>query len=392
MKKDVLFIMPNLGSGGAEKALTTMLSLFDYGRYEVDLMLFRREGLFLPDVPTEVNIIDGGENYCAFDASASAYIKSRLIRFDISSVINRIVYSKALNANNRSKAWRCMKKALAKPQKHYDVAIAYLEGNSIYYCVDCIDADKKIGYVHNDYNGLGLDKNFDRPFFEKLDYLVTVSDECANVLRETFSEAASKVRMLENLISPSLLKSLAKNIPDEYKTNSKKLLTVGRFSSQKGYDMAVEAAEILDKKGYDFKWFAVGKGDLMPQIQQEISKRSLQEKFILLGEKSNPYPYINSCDIYVQPSYFEGKSIAIDEAKAFAKPIVCTSFPTVYDQLTDGKTALLAETNPQSIAEKIEVLLNDETLCTTLSDNLKKEKIGNEEEIDKFYRLLEGKL
>ena len=384
--------MPKLGSGGAEKALTTLLSIFDYESYDVDLMLFRREGIFLADVPEKVNIIDGGENYAAFDSSAAAYIKSKLLSFDFKSALNRIEYSKALNSGNRAKTWQCLKKALYKPQKHYDAAVAYLEGNSVYFCVDCIDADRKIGYVHNDYNGLGLDRDFDKPFFEKLDYLVTVSDECANVLCQTFPESATKVRMLENIISPSLLKSLAKTSPEEYRTDSKKLLTIGRFSAQKGYDMAVRAAEILDKKGYDFKWFAIGKGELMQQIKEEIANRSLQEKFILLGEKSNPYPYINGCDIYVQPSYFEGKSIAIDEAKAFAKPIVCTSFPTVYDQLTDGQTALLAEINPQSIADKIEALLYDETLCKKISDNLKKEKIGNEEEIDKFYRLLEGKL
>lgn len=392
MKKKLLFIMPNLGSGGAEKALTTLLNLFDFESYEVDLLLFRREGIFLADVPEKVNIIDGGENYAAFDSSAAAYIKSKLLNFDFKSALNRIEYAKALNSGNGAKIWQCLKKAINKTQKHYDVAVAYLEGNSVYYCVDCVDADRKIGYVHNDYNGLGLDKNFDKPYFEKLDYLVTVSDECANVLCKVFPESAHKVRMLENIISPTLLKSLAESLPEEYETNSKKLLTIGRFSAQKGYDMAVRAAEILDKKGYDFKWFAVGKGDLMPQIKEEIASRSLQDKFILLGEKSNPYPYINGCDIYVQPSYFEGKSIAIDEAKLFNKPIVCTSFPTVYDQLTDGETALLAEINPQSIAQKIEALLDNEPLCSKLSDNLKKEKHGNEEEIDKFYKLLEGKL
>ena len=84
--------------------------------------------------------------------------------------------------------------------------------------------------------------------------------------------------------------------------------------------------------------------------------------------------------------------VAIDEAKIFGKPIVCTSFPTVYDQLTDGETALLADINAESIAEKIEMLLNDSSLCRTLSGNLKKEELGNEKEIDKFYQLLEGKI
>ncbi len=115
----------------------------------------------------------------------------------------------------------------------------------------------------------------------------------------------------------------------------------------------------------------------------------MQENFILLGEKSNAYPYINNCDIYVQPSNFEGKSIAIDEAKAFAKPIVATKFSTVFDQLSDGETALLAEIEASDVAEKITQLINDEALCKKLSDTLARTHQGNEEELEKFYALVE---
>ena len=385
--------MPALGSGGAEKALVTLLNLFDYETYDVDLFLFRRQGLFLPNVPPQVNVIDGGKDYELFDGSASACIKSSVKKLNFSLAANRMKYAKALESDDKATVWSCIKKALAKIDKHYDAAIAYLEGNSIYYCVDCVDADVKIGYVHNDYNGLGLDKNFDRPYFEKLNYLVSVSDECVNVLKEIFPEFENKIKLMLNIVSPTILETLGKENAEEYKNiSAKKLLTIGRFSSQKGYDMAVSAAKILSDKGYDFKWFAIGKGQLEDQIKEQIKSLGLEEKFILLGERANPYPYTKNCDIYVQPSYFEGKSIAIDEAKIFAKPIVCTSFPTVYDQLTDGETALLAEINAESIAEKIEVLLNSDELCRTLSDNLKKEKAGNEEEIDKFYALPEGKI
>ena len=393
MKKKLLFIMPDLGSGGAEKALITILKLFDYVRYDVDLFLFRRQGLFLPDVPEQVHITDGGKDYELFDGSASACIKSNIKKLNFSSAANRIKYTKALGNGDRTAVWSCIKKALPKIDKHYDIAVAYLEGNSVYYCVDAVDADVKIGYIHNDYNQLGLDKNFDRPYFEKLDYLVSVSEECVNVLKENFPHLKDKIKLMFNIVSPSLLNSLGNANAAEYENaNEKILLTVGRFSQQKGYDMAVEAAKILSDKGYKFKWFAIGKGEMTQQIADSIKELNLEDKFILLGERANPYPYIRNCDIYVQPSYFEGKSIAVDEAKIFAKPIVCTKFPTVYDQLTDGETALLAEINATSIAEKIEALLNSEELCKTLSENLKKEKCGNEEEIDKFYALLEGKL
>lgn len=393
MKKKLLFIMPNLGSGGAEKALLTLLNLFDYDSYEVDLMLFRREGLFLGDVPEQVNIIDGGEDYLHFDGSSAAYLKSALTHLRAGAALNRIAYSKALSSGDRGKVWSCLKKVLTKPTKHYDTAVAYLEGNSIYYCIDCVDAERKIGYIHNDYDGLGLDKDFDRVFFRQLDYLVTVSDECAQVLKKNFPESTEKIRMLENLISPAMLKSLANGRPDEYPFDDKKiLLTVGRLSQQKGYDIAIDAAEILKKKGYNFKWFSIGKGELLAELEERIRQKGLEDFFVFLGERANPYPYINGCDIYVQPSYFEGKSVAINEAKIFAKPIAATKFATVFDQLTDGETALLAEINAESVAERIAQLFENESLCHTLGENLKKEKIGNEEEIDKFYKLVEGKL
>ncbi|MBQ2812853.1 MAG: glycosyltransferase [Clostridia bacterium] len=166
------------------------------------------------------------------------------------------------------------------------------------------------------------------------------------------------------------------------------LLTVGRMAPPKGYDIAVDAASILAENGVDFKWFAIGKGEHQAEIEQKIKEKNLEDKFILLGERANPYPYINGCDIYVQPSYYEGKSIAIDEAKCFAKPIVATRFTTVLDQLADGETALLAEIDAKSVAEKIMQLMAEEKLREHLSENLKKEKLGNEEEINKFYKML----
>ncbi len=393
MKKKLLFVMPDLGSGGAEKALITLLNLFDYSRYDVDLFLFRKQGLFLPSVPPQVNITDAGKKYMLFDGSLTGCIKASIKSLDFAFAANRIKYANALKSGDRKAVWSCIKKALPKPDKHYDVAVAYLEGNPVYYCVDSVDADIKIGYVHNDYIKLGLNKDFDRPFFEKLDYLVSVSDECVNVLKKVFPDLENKIKLMLNIVSPSILETLGKETAAEYESaTTRKLLTVGRFSAQKGYDMAVEAAKILCDKGIDFRWFAIGKGDLQEQIENRIKELHLEERFILLGEKANPYPYIKNCDIYVQPSYFEGKSIAVDEAKIFAKPVVCTKFPTVYDQLEDNVTALLAEINAESIAEKIETLLNSEELCKTLSENLKKEKTGNEEEIDKFYALMEGKL
>ena len=276
------------------------------------------------------------------------------------------------------------------PQKKYDAAIGYLEGKPNFFVADCVEAKVKIAYIHNDYRKLQLDPEFDKKIFDKMDFVVTVSDECKTVLENIFANSKEKIRVVHNITSAEILEKMSEKIPEEFieKPNKKILLTVGRISQQKGYDIAIDAAEILHKKGYDFKWFSIGKGELREELEQRIKEKNLQEKFVFLGERANPYPYIAGCDIYVQSSYYEGKSIAIDESKCLEKPIVATKFTTVYDQLRDGETALLSEIDAMSVAEKIEQLLCDEALAKKLEENLKKEKHGNEEEIKKFYALL----
>ena len=391
MKKKLLFIIPSLCSGGAERSLITLLTLLaQTERFDIDLLLFRREGLFLPLVPPGVTVLDGGERYAAFDGAASGAVRYALAHAEPGFALNRLRYAKALQKGDRKAVWNALKKTLPKLTKEYDAAVGYLEGNALYYAAACVNAKTKIGYIHSDYSKLGLSADFDRPFVEKLDHFVAVSPECANVLTKVFPEAAEKITVIENITSPAVLKKQAAEAPEEYRAVSDpKLLTVGRISPPKGYDLAVAAAEKLKRDGVAFRWFCIGTGELKEQIEREIAEKELGEHLILLGERTNPYPYVAFCDLYVQPSHYEGKSIALDEAKCFAKPIVATKFSTVFDQLSDGKTALLAEMTGESIAEKIEALLSNQTLAGTLTENLQNEKVGNEEELNKFLSLIE---
>lgn len=395
-KKRLLFVIDDLGSGGGERSLLTVLQLLDYKKYEVDLLVFIPRGLFLKSVPVEVQLVHLNEAYDIFTLPLAKSITKFFLKGNFSFAINRFrcaYVAHFMTGSSRyidQRVWKYMRCAFENTLPEYDAAIGYLEGKPNFFVADCVKAKIKIGYVHNDYNKLKMDRELDGKFFEKMNIIVSVSEKCCDVLKEVFPEYADKVRMIENITSPIVLKSMSEGDVTEYKKNpGKTLLTIGRLSQQKGYDIAVDAAEILAKNGVEFKWFAIGRGELQAQIEQKIREKNLEDKFILLGERANPYPYIAGCDIYVQPSYFEGKSIAIDEAKCFAKPIVATKFTTVLDQLADGETALLAEIDAASVAEKIMQLISDKELCESLSENLKKEKLGNEEEIEKFYEILD---
>jgi len=394
MKKNLLFILPSLGSGGAEKSLVTLLSLLDFDRYDVDLFLFRDDGLFRPLVPPEVNVSGAGRDYLMFDGGLTDalkyFIKNRKWRLAFA----RVCYALALRKKDAGKrgelAWRHMKTALPRLEKKYYAAIGYLEGTAIYFCADCTSAEKKIGWLHIDYDQIAARRAMDERYFKKLDTLVSVSEQCTQIALNTFPFLRGKTATVANIISSKMLAGMAGNgRVFEDVGGVKIILTVGRLTPQKGIDRAVRACGFLLEKGYDVRWYHIGAGELFDEISALVVEEDAGGAFILLGEKSNPYPYMKSCDVYVQPSNYEGKAIAVDEAKCLRKPIVVTDFPTAREQITDGVNGLVAAMDHASLAKKIMLLLDDASLREKLIENLRCEAVGNESEIEKFYALIE---
>ena len=218
---------------------------------------------------------------------------------------------------------------------------------------------------------------------------MAVSHSAKDVFLETFPKYKDKVEIIYDINDFNLISKMG-NMEKVYDENFDgiRLLTIGRLANQKGYDMALEACNILKEKGVNFKWYALGKGPLKDDIEKYIEENDLQEYFELLGVKSNPYPYINGADIYVQTSRFEGFGLAIAEARMLNTPVVTTEFDAVYNQMIQGKNGLVVGMDSESIANGILELINDEVLRNSIVEYLKTEKKGNAEELDKFYKLI----
>ena len=174
-----------------------------------------------------------------------------------------------------------------------------------------------------------------------------------------------------------------------FKESRKKIISIGRLNNQKGFDLAIDAAEILKERGIDFLWYVLGDGGLRNMLQEQIDKKGLQNNFVLAGIRKNPYCYISECDVFVQSSRFEGKSIALDEAKILCKPIVVTNYVTVVDSITHEKNGFITEINAKSIEEGIYRVLTEDRLRDSLVEELKSEDNGNEKEIEKYTQLFE---
>lgn len=394
MKKDILFIIPSLGAGGGEKSLINLLTVIDYEKYNVDLFLLNKDGLFMEFLPKEVRVLEISNDVKIFKEHMSKSTIKFLLKGKFKLAYSRLMFTlKNRIEKNPGKAeqssWKYFKNAIGIIDKKYDVAIGYLEKTSNYICVDCVQANKKIGWVHNDYRKLNLDKEFDNKYFNELDYLETVSEECENVLKQEFPEFKSKIKLMFNIVSKQMVEKLAEEPIDNGELNKNKIniLSIGRLHKQKGFDIAIEACRLLVHEGYNICWSIIGEGEERHNLEKLINKYGLENSFRLLGLKSNPYKYLKACDIYAQPSRYEGKSVAIDEAMILNKPILVTNFSTVYDQINNGHTGIIVELKVDEISKGIKLLLN-KNVRDRLINTLEYFDKGNESEILKLYEII----
>ena len=386
--------MNNLNVGGAEKALVSLLQVIDYDRFDVDLFLLKHEGVFLKHLPKQVNLLPEPIEFGFFDMSfPKALLQSlKMLRFDI--FFARIAQAYIIKTERslsvrEQKTWKYLARCLKKNPEHYDLAIGYLQRTPNYYVIDKVSADKKVGFVHNDYNELKMDADIDRKYLKQFDRIFTISEQCEAILKETFPELTARFDIMYNIVSPVALRQLAgETVAFEKKGFT--LISVGRLHPQKGFDIAVDALKILVDKGVDVYWYILGEGGERGKLEEKIQSLGLKDRFVLLGIRENPYPYVSLADIYVQPSRFEGKSIAIDEAKILGKPIVVTNFPSIVDQIVHMQNGLITEIDALSIANGIGQLHRDALLRESFVRYLQGEKLGTEHEITKLYAIIEA--
>ena len=386
--KKVLFVNISLGYGGAERSMVNLLHELPKDKYAIDVLLFQPEGDLLKQLPQYVRVLKTPTALAKLYSpihNAGWYMPVKLIGTGMAKLI------KKGQKPRRIYRWKHFyKKVIEALPGKYDLAIAYVSGEVLYYVGDKVNADKKIVWVHNDYRAAQYSKDADRPYFMDMEAIISVSKECVDVLKEEFPEFESKIFYLENITSSAAVRHQAMEFNvDEYQKSECTILSVGRLSSQKGFDMAIDAAALLKKKGLKFQWLVIGEGELREQLQQQIRDRFVEDCFTLIGTRENPYPYIKNCSVLVQSSRYEGKSVVLDEAKILGVPIVATAYPTVSDQIIDGKEGIVVPMSSEGIAEGVFRIIQDDILRNKLKQYLSMNEYGNQSEVVKYMKLLD---
>ncbi len=398
MKKIFVFSHA-LEIGGAERALLGLLESFDVSGYEVDLFLMRHEGELMGRIPDKVHLLPPIEEYSCLAVPIADVLKKKQFgiamgRLTAKKKARDFLKKYAVTGDNGVELEYSHKYTLKYMPEisgtEYDLAISFLTPH--YFVSEKVKAKKKIAWIHTDYSHLEVDTESEEKMWGKYDYIASISDKCTEGFLKRFPSLESKIKRIDNIILPSFIISQAnsENIETQMpKNNGMTLLSVGRFSNAKNFDNVPEICKMIRETGLDIRWYLIGYGGDEDLIRRKIAEAGMEDYVIILGKKENPYPYIKACDLYVQPSRYEGKAVTVREAQILHKPVVITAFETSKSQLADGFDGVIVPMDNEGCAAGIAAVLRDENLRQRLIDNTKKTDYTNSDETQKIYRLVE---
>ncbi|WP_139906061.1 glycosyltransferase [Clostridium thermarum] len=395
--KKVLIASFDMEVGGVERSLISLLESFDYTKYNINLMLYRHQGEFMSMLPKEVNLVKEVAEYATFRRPISEIVKNKQYGIAVARILAKYIGLIAAKAKGFKElglipmqlGWKYTMPFLPKLDKEYDVAISYLWPH--YFIADKVKGKKKIAWIHTDYSYLEIDNKMDYKMWDKFDWIVAVSEDCKRSFLSRYPQFSNKTIVVENITAVNFIKSMAeKDCSAEIRVDDKctKLITVARLAYAKGIDDAVRACRKLVDDGYDIRWYVVGYGSEETAVRKLIEELKLEDRFIILGKKLNPYPYIRACDIYVQPSRYEGKAVTVTEAQVLEKPVLITRYSTANSQVRHEYDGIITDLGVEGLVLGVKKLLDNPELQIRLKKNTAKVNYNNSFEIEKLYKLL----
>ena len=394
MKKKILIASYDLEIGGVERSLISMLNNFDYERYDVDLLLYNHSGEFMPLIPKDIKLLPENIKYKSIRLGIGTLIKAGEYNLAFQRLRAKYGYEyrrdKSLDDTYQMQLmWKYCNPYFPMVEEEYDIAISYLWPHD--FVAEKVRAKKKIAWIHTDYSNISPDRNIDLKIWDKFDSIVGVSEKCVETFLKLYPSLREKCVVVENITSPEFIRKMSEEqVSEEFEKDKFNLLTVARFSHAKGIDQGVEAIRLLRDRGINnIKWYIVGYGGDENKIRELITRCSLEDMIEILGKKNNPYPYMKMCDLYMQPSRYEGKAVTVVEAQILAKPILITNYPTAHSQVVGEVDGEICELSIEGIANGIEKFYRDRELLERYRSNCEDRNYENKEELKKLYKVFE---
>lgn len=396
--KKILIVSHALELGGAERSLIGLLDAIDKKEYKVDLFLLRHEGELLSFIPEGVNLLPEIPAYTVLARPMVQTLKEGHVILTAARMYGKIKADKYVKKCGHTDSgvpleyshkytYRFMPEI--QSDEEYDLAISFLTPH--YIVTHKVHAKKKIAWIHTDYSTIQINKSSELKMWSAYDKIISISDDVTKSFVIRFPELENKIYLIENILPENAIREQAKefSVIDEMPRNgSIRFLSIGRYCFQKNFDSVPEICARLVESGLNIMWYIIGFGPDEEKIRRKIEEFHMQKRVILLGKKENPYPYIEACDVYIQPSRYEGKSVTVREAQMFGKPVIITEYSTAKSQLEDGVDGVIVPMDNEKCANAIRKLLSDSFELEKISLKCVQRNYSNKLEVKKLEALI----
>ena len=391
-KKRILFVGIGMYRGGTERAFLSLAKAISYEKIEADLLLAKKEGPLLSEIPDQITVYEMPEFGDMFLLSAKnsygmiwkhVIKKHPLSLFTVIPYFARLIFNRKKRQSVATNMWIDLMRRYAPEfdNGHYDAVVSFWGDRAMFYAGDKVrNADKHITWLHFDYGNPPRDNKIYLPYYEKCSKVVTVSPSVDEALKKAIPEISDKCVSMENIIDSKAIRTLAlkgESFPD-MNFDGIRIISVCRLMPQKGVDLIPGVLKKLRENGYNVKWYVIGDGEeeYKLQLAESALKLGVADIFLLLGAKDNPYGYLRDADIFALTSRFEGRPITVEEAKIMMRPILVTNYVSAEEQLNGGKYGVIVPISEDGIYQGIKRLIDDEKYRDMFTETLSKTDFG----------------
>lgn len=370
--KKILIMAKSLGGGGSEVALIEFINALPQSRYDITLALLDNDLEYEYRLKKNIRI-----NRIQF--------KTRMDHSIVSMYSFPAKALKKLSINRYVPYYDMLfDRVTTDFDLDYDIALDFYGYGSFLtgYLAKRICAKRKATWLHDE--KMDWLKCVAR-YLSAYDKIFGVSNAVKAEFCARYPQYEEKVETFYNVIDINDIhrkSELHEDIP--YDKNVFNILTVGRLTEQKGIDIAIEAASLLKREHINCVWYVIGRGRDEDKLKKLVEKKKLSDRFLFLGQKNNPYPYMKQCDLYVQPSRHEGYATTVVEARCLSLPIIVSDIPSMEEQIEDGVNGYVTSLNAGQLAGKIAELYKNPEKRENIVNNLKKHRIDFSSELEKL--------
>lgn len=367
-KKKLLIVIHHLTIGGIQKSLVSALNAIDYDKYDVTLYVRKNRTDLLEFINKKTEVIINTDKTKYYRKISSLFLLLAIAFYSLIGSKNR----KAQTENRLNEKIRKMQMEYEyrnyMKNRDFDIAVAYSQGFTPQFVDKYVSARKKTAFFHS---STQEQPELYKSISERFDAFGVLNKEQAELVEKWYPKMRGKTVIVENYVDRGFVAGCAKEFNVENPDGCFILCTCGRFAKVKGFDLACKTAKILKDNGIDFLWRFVGDGAERANIEQLVKDLGITDNIEFVGMQKNPYPYIASCDIYVQPSYEEAMPVVIIEAQILNKPVVSTDTLGGRSLIKNGENGVVCKIDEESAACEIMRLLTDKNYYGEIVDNLK---------------------